>query len=81
MLWCAMEPQKENAQCEGAKLPPGPPYIVQPGSEIERMQERAKVLVKSHFTLAGVVERIKDFVANPVTADLVCVTPPPSLVR
>jgi hypothetical protein len=44
------------------------------------MEARAAALVESHFTFEGVLARIREFIADPASADLVCVRPPKTIL-
>ena len=67
--------QDTEKACPGG-IPVGPPFTVHRGSRIDRMAARAKELAASHFTTAGVLQRILEFVATPWDADLLCVPRP-----
>jgi hypothetical protein len=56
------------------------PIPVNPGSLVAAMRARARAVAASHFTYQGVLERIADFVHDPLTADLACVRWPASRV-
>ena len=71
----AASAQDAEKACPGG-IPVGPPFTVHRGSRIDRMAARAKELAASHFTTAGVLQRILEFVATPWDADLLCVPRP-----
>ena len=65
----------KTAACPGGH-PAGPPFLVQRGSRIDRMKERALELAASHFTYDGVMQRIFEFIDRPWDADLLCIPRP-----
>ena len=77
-LCAAMMPPGAVTQssCPGG-LPAGPPFRIHARSRLARMRARAQELADSHFTYAGVVQRIREFFDAPWDADLVCVRKPP----
>ena len=77
-LACAMA--APHLPCAGGGPPPRAPYSAQPGSVVDAMRARARALADSPFTLAGVVARIREFIAAPHAADLVCVQTPATLI-
>jgi hypothetical protein len=64
------------SNCPGG-LPAGPPFRIHAHSRLARMRARALELAVSHFTYAGVIERIREYLDTPWDADLVCVRKPP----
>ena len=77
-LCAAMLPPRTaltSANCPNG-LPAGPPFTVHAQSKIARMRARAQELAASHFTYAGVIARIREYMDAPWDADLVCVNKP-----
>ena len=64
------------SSCPGG-LPAGPPFRMHAHSRLARMRARAQELAASHFTYAGVIARIREYLHTPWDADLVCVHKPP----
>lgn len=69
-----------KAACPPGSLPPGPPYTLDSTSELSRMAARATVLAQSHFSLPGIMDRIREFFATPADADLVCIALPQTVL-
>ena len=53
-----------------------PPFTISKESALAKMGHRARELADSHFTYAGVMNRIREWLKQPLDADLVCVALP-----
>lgn len=65
-----------EAACPLGALPAGPPYVLDSTSELARMASRATALAQSHFSLPGIMDRVREFLVSPADVDLVCVPLP-----
>ena len=73
---CLKSVRTKNESCLSGYYNLIPPYIISKDSTLAIMGQRARELADSHFTYAGVMERIREWLKKPSDADLVCVALP-----